>query len=342
MKILEMNNHNIPLKIIMSKHSYTKIIPKRIYIDTSSNNDIFKIMINEECFIETPIPKEYVPSMNRIITDRQEELKKIFDDYNDQRGILWYLYDIKLLCKYFHILGGKENIEELLNINKAEDLFHNRNVGQVLYIYESPGLTGKILKQKSLTKISDLNVNNINVEIKTIQPIRNIKILKNGIFLDDKDRRTFISALHARIGEAISQSTDRGCVLVFVWCNLTNKLLIDLLKGYYDKKFPAPNPAKVILIYRDHNDHNIHYFTQFSYDSYSENIDKLDAILKQPLPLKLPKDGGRGVSFLPFNPEGIDLVLNCRNNPGLNLGVFKGYIDPELISTYRCSGEAGE
>ena len=161
-----------------------------------------------------------------------------------------------------------------------------------------------------------------------------------GIFLDDKDRRTFMSALHARIENAISQSTDRGCVLLFVWCNLTNKLLIDLLRGHYDKNFPAPNPAKVILIYRDPNDNDIHYFTQFSYDSYSENIDKLDAILKQSLPLKPTKDGGIGVIDLPLNPKAIDLVLNCRNNPSLNLGVFRGYIDPELIRTYRCSGKA--
>ena len=68
----------------------------------------------------------------------------------------------------------------------------------------------------------------------------------------------------------------------------------------------------------------------------------LDAILKQSLPLKPTKDGGIGVIDLPLNPKGIDLVLNCRNNPGLNIGVFKGYIDPELISTYRCSGKAGE
>lgn len=326
-----MNNPIIPLKVTMSEHKYIKMIPEKIYIDDLSGEAILKIMINKECVIGTPISTELVPSMNDIISKRNEQLKTIFDEYNDQRGILWFLYDIKLLCKYYAIFKGKENSEELININKAEDLFHNRNVGQTLYIYESNGLHGVILKRKKSIKVPDLNINNVNVEIKTIQPIRNIRILKNGIFLGDKDRRTFISALHSRIEKAINQSSNNGCILLFIWCNLTNKLLIDLLKGYYDSNFPAPNAGKVILIFRDPNDNNVHYYTQFSYDTYAENIDKLDAILKQSLPLKPKQKGERGVMILPLSPKGIDLVLNCNTNPGLNLNIFKGYIDPELI-----------
>jgi hypothetical protein len=328
-----MNKQNVPPKLTMSKHRYTKIIPEKIYIDETSNESILKIVINKECNVGTSILKELVPYMNTIIFKRQEQLKTIFDEYNDQKGFLWFLYDIKQFCKYYGyaILKEKENLDELLNINKCEDLFHNRNVGHTLYIYDSNGLNVEILKRKKSTKVTDLRVNNINVEIKTIQPIRNIRILKNGIFLGDNDRRSFISAFHTRIVKAVEQSNTNGCVLLFVWCNLTNKLLIELLKGYYDKDFPTPKPGKVNLIYRDPDDNNIHYFSQFSFDSYSENIDKLDTILKQSLPLKPRKEGEIRFIDLSFNPKGIDLVLNCNNNPGLNLNIFKGYIDPELI-----------
>lgn len=310
--------------VTISPHQKKSFKPERIQINYSSKiGYLLEVVINDECSVGTYIPTKYVPSMKKIIKEREEQLIKIFDTYNNERGFLWFLLDIGLLCKFFEKFKNRPNCNELIDINQAADLFHNRYVAQTLWIYELNGLKGKVLKKNEFNATPDLKINDTNVEIKTIQPIRKINIMKKGVYLNPEDRKTFLSALRNRTLEAMQQATDSGCVLVFFWCNVTNIFLVQLLKGYHDPKFPTLLPGRIYFMYRNASDWNKHFFTQISYNTFDENIDKLDSILQQSLLTGIKRTGELQHFDLWFNPAGIPFWQNCTHNPGLNMIVCK-------------------
>jgi len=88
-----------------------------------------------------------------------------FDKYDEERGRLYFLYDVEKLASCIKKLSDLKNIKSLINIGDYTELFHNRHLAQLMVSYRTEGNPIELkLATKSSNKNHDFSLNDLRCE----------------------------------------------------------------------------------------------------------------------------------------------------------------------------------
>ena len=176
--------------------------------------------------------------LESIITKEQQDLIQCANSYKCA-GRDWYffLYDLVALAWFLAKLSSR--FDKLRKIVPTDtELLHNRIHAQLASHYQDLGYNPGFEKQNSKKRIPDLQIDGIDIEIKTIlSPVQNMQ--KSFIEFSKSFRNSHDSAL---------EQIDSGVPIIGMWSQNMNNILKDYLRGQYSNTIPSIEKDTTILV----------------------------------------------------------------------------------------------
>lgn len=235
---------------------------KEIELELDSNFTEFASLNDKQ--IPVNLTNSGFELLKEIVKQNNSALLDLANEYQTTgREFYSFLYDTVSLVWYLDKLPNKfRKLAE--NFTNVGDLMHNRLQAQIAYGYHISGHSVDLETPKSSGSKPDLNIDNVDTEIKTI-----ISLGEN----DQKSFKDFARRLRTRHDEAIAQIEGDGMVFISLWSHVMNNIFKEYFTSRYSTSLPDIKKGNTVLVLEGINAFE-DYFSIFQSNQICDEIDQ--------------------------------------------------------------------
>ncbi|OLD41065.1 MAG: hypothetical protein AUI60_02865 [Thaumarchaeota archaeon 13_1_40CM_2_39_4] len=226
------------------------------------------IMVGER---NLQIENSVLETISKILSEWGEIKRvEIAQSYmENERQFPIFLTELVALSFY---ITNTANSWDLMKINNANDLMHNRIVAQLLYEYTRLGDSVKLSVSKQRNnKTPDFDINGIYAEVKTILSIGKLEETLNGVRLTDESYKWFQRKLEEEFKNAKQQVGEKGIIILAPWSYKIDSVLRQVFEKELSIIPPYPERGIVILILYGNSPLEYNYL-KFTLDNFKSSI----------------------------------------------------------------------
>lgn len=236
---------------------------KKLSLELSSKITESSVLNDKK--ISVNLSQNAINLLKTMVTESNVQLISIANEYQKSgREFYSFLYDCVSLSWYLSNLPKK--FERLIqNFSNAGDLMHNRVQAEIAFAYFKLGNSVDLEISTKKGSKPDLNLDGIDVEVKTI-----VSIGENT----QESFKDFTRRLRTRHDEeALEQIDKNGMVFVSMWSHVMNNVLKEYFTGRYSSEIPILEKGKSVLVLEGKKA-LVDYYSVFDSKGFSSEIEE--------------------------------------------------------------------
>jgi hypothetical protein len=221
--------------------------PLKVSIDDTKSKPEFSVHVLDDMYVGAFIDSSLVTLIKEILQLWSDRTLDFFDKYDEERGRLYFIADVKNLASCIKELDDIHNIKSLVQIGNFTELFHNRHMAQLMKTYRALGHKVDLDKSTDMfPKNHDFNVDGKHCELKTVQSLACVD-LRQGLGFEPNSLQDLFRDLSDKIADGLSQVGQDGIIFVVFWCLGTNFLLHEYFAPVLPSSVPNPDKGQVVF-----------------------------------------------------------------------------------------------